>query len=109
MELKLKNGLILGLVVKSSTDQEVPGLILVSAVGFFASGDLFHGVYGLAVSVFQDPLPILCLWRRPLDSNCVHVPIMKILKVNLYILNNAVFINNVYEMRGNNASKINYL
>ena len=32
-------------------DQEIPGLIPGSAMGFFSSGLLFHGSYGLGVSV----------------------------------------------------------
>ena len=40
------------LVTFFSASQEVPGANLGCAVGFFISGELFDGVYGLHVSLF---------------------------------------------------------
>ena len=37
-------------------DQVVKDLISGSALGFFSIGELFHGMYGLTVCVFQCPL-----------------------------------------------------
>ena len=52
---------LLGLVITSlCTDQEVPASILCSALGFFSSGEVFHSMYGLFVSVFQYPLFKFC-------------------------------------------------
>ena len=41
------------------SDQEVLGSVPGSAMEFFCSGELFHGMYGLVVSVFQCPLCML--------------------------------------------------
>ena len=35
------------------TDQEVPGTIFSPVVGFSSSGQLFHAIYGMDVSMFQ--------------------------------------------------------
>ena len=60
-------------VVSLNTDQNVINSISGSAVGFFSSGELFHGLNGLAVSVFEFPFFLFCfvlscIWRRPLHS-----------------------------------------
>ena len=43
-------------VTSLPTDQEVPDSIPSSAMGFLNSGESFHGMYGLGVSVYQCPL-----------------------------------------------------
>ena len=42
------------------TDWKDPGSISTSALDLFFSGELFLGTYGLAVSVFQSPLLMIC-------------------------------------------------
>ena len=44
------------LVMSLSTNQEFPGSIPDSAVGFFSNRELFHGIYGVAFSAFHSPL-----------------------------------------------------
>ena len=48
--------------------QEVPGSIPGYVMGLFSGGELFHGMYGLGVSVFQCHLFMLCLRKRPVHS-----------------------------------------
>ena len=42
------------------TDQEDPGSIRGIAIECFSSEELFHGIYGLGVSVFHCPLSMFC-------------------------------------------------
>ena len=43
-----------------STNQEVLGSVPGSAFKYFSSGELFHDMYGLDVSVVQFPLSMFC-------------------------------------------------
>ena len=47
-------------VTSLSTDQQVPGSIPGPASGFFSNWELFHGMYGLGVSVLHCPLSRFC-------------------------------------------------
>ena len=74
-------------MIKSSFDKEVLGLIPGSAVEFFFSGELFHGMHVLVFQYFSVfcTCPVLCCFRGGLctlmtlsqgrPSNVVLVPI----------------------------------
>ena len=49
----------------ATTDQRITGSIPSSTVGFFFSGELFHGMYELSASL---SFSMFCLRRRPLRS-----------------------------------------
>ena len=42
--------------IQSATDQEVRGCVM----GFFSSGESFHDMYGVGISVFPPPFTMLC-------------------------------------------------
>ena len=67
-----------------SFDQDIPGWIPGSAVGFFSSGELFHGMYGLDASVyrcnsssvvFQVGPCILLITDQGKPPNCLSAPV----------------------------------
>ena len=63
--------LLFSLVTLLHTDQDVTGSIPGSTSRVFSNGELFHGMYGLSVSVFQCPLPcsvMYCLQWMPQHS-----------------------------------------
>ena len=65
----MKVGSLDSVITSLSSDEDVLGSISSSDVGFFSSGELFHGLYGMVVCVLCSHSVLCCLWRRPQYSD----------------------------------------